>query len=341
MQFKTWVLLNKKIGGNSQAIGLAESLSSSYFIQKLEYKKYSQILQYFSFSCFYSLQNKTKESIYKEFEKNKPDIIISAGNAASSVALALKSKSKNHSKIIQIMRSNHSLDLFDFVVLPSHDKISDYNNRNNIIRSIGSLSRKIDDTYYTAEEVKILDEYVTKNTNNIIAFLIGGVVKSYRFSNQFILNIVNSILKLASQRSDHLLFILFSRRTEQKVKYFLQNSLAGKFNNIIFYDCENEKINPYNWLLIRSRYLIVTADSISMCSEVASLGKPLYIMQDDFFASIKHLYFLQQLIDLNIAKKFNFDKVDELKYYYYVPLNEMKRVGNIIKKRLNSFSMLN
>ncbi len=88
--------------------------------------------------------------------------------------------------------------------------------------------------------------------------------------------------------------------------------------------------NPYIAMLAKAKYIISTADSISMCSEAASSGKPLYIFCPSNFNSSKHKIFVKKLVELKIARMFD-KSVTKLEEYSYPPLDEAGRVAEIIK----------
>ena len=45
----------------------------------------------------------------------------------------------------------------------------------------------------------------------------------------------------------------------------------------MIYDTDGNLPNPYPGIIGEGEYIITTADSISMCSEAASTGKPIYV----------------------------------------------------------------
>ena len=68
-----------------------------------------------------------------------------------------------------------------------------------------------------------------------------------------------------------------------------------------------------------------------MCSEAASTGHPLYIYTPERFASKKHKYFTQQLIDLGIARAIG-AKSPALQEYNYTALDEVSKVAKAVKE---------
>ena len=164
-------------------------------------------------------------------------------------------------------------------------------------------------------------------------------------------------------------FISFSRRTPQAVKSIIKNNMlastiiydpnedtgytvdtskvgsqiSGKpaeriiireHRRVPKFDVPNLEVstvyNPYIAMLANAKYIISTADSISMCSEAASSGKPLYIFCPASFNSSKHKIFIKQLVEQKIARIFD-ESVISLEEYSYKPLNEAERVAEIIK----------
>ena len=85
------------------------------------------------------------------------------------------------------------------------------------------------------------------------------------------------------------LFITFSRRTPHNVKEYFQEKFP--WPNIC-YDPESGEPNPYPAILGSAEFIVSTPDSISMCSEAASTGKPIYIYRPDNFTLKKHKFWI-------------------------------------------------
>jgi mitochondrial fission protein ELM1 len=160
--------------------------------------------------------------------------------------------------------------------------------------------------------------------------MVGGNTKNYEFSNNDAI-LLSSLLSKISSNHSLPVFISFSRRTSWQVKQIIRANFTSP--NII-YDPEEEKFNPYFCMLGCADYIISTADSISMCSEAASSGKPLYIFLPDDFKSKKHRAFIQQLINLGIARKLD-SSISLLEDYPYKPLYEVEKISEIIKSNIH------
>ena len=122
------------------------------------------------------------------------------------------------------------------------------------------------------------------------------------------------------------LMVTASRRTGDKNRKILQNSLQD--TSAYIWNGTGE--NPYFGFLAWADYILVTADSVSMLSEAATTGKPVYIIPmeggaprlDKFHALLK---------DKGIARDFN----GTLELWGYTPLNDSGLVADAIRQHIN------
>lgn len=317
---KIWVLVDHIVGHANQAIELAELLGEKYEIKQIEYNFFAK-LPNFLLSLFPIF---VKKSILAKLKsETTPDLIISSGRRTASLAVYLKKLSKGKSKLIQIMRPDLDPKEFALIILPQHDKFN--YTLPNIIRIIGALTNVRDKLSKMSGEF----ESAYPDIKKYIAVIIGGSTKNYTFTMEHAKLFQQ---KLSSVENNHSLplFISFSRRTPENVKnYFRQNFPRPH----IIYDPTDDGMNPYPAMLQNAEFVILTTDSISMCSEVASTGKPLYVFSMPDFNSKKHNFFIQQLVDLGIARRLEVN-TSYLEKYTYEPLSEINKVADIIKDRV-------
>jgi mitochondrial fission protein ELM1 len=128
------------------------------------------------------------------------------------------------------------------------------------------------------------------------------------------------------------LFISFSRRTTKDMKRALCQEFQWPH---IIYDPEKHlDHNPYPGMMGVCSFIISTCDSVSMCSEAAASGKPLYIVcPTKQNTAQKHMYFVQQLVDLGIARILS-DDIDILSHYEYSPLREAEKIARYVKENV-------
>lgn len=316
-----WILADDRPGTFSQSIGLAQELGYDYKKINLSYNIFAKLPNIILNGSALSLKAPKSLKNPEYF----PKIIISAGRRSANIALYLKEKSQNQSKIIQIMHPNLNLNKFDFVILPKHDNI--HKTSNNIITTIGALTKtNADDIKKSQEHFKELAQF----KKPIITVLVGGSSKKTEFNSQSAVKLVNIIDKIANNMAASLV-ILNSRRTSNEITNIIKTNLTCNFT---FFDYkEIVDNNPYLALLGYSDYFIVTGDSISMISECASTGKSLYIFDEKNISTAKHRAFHKSLFEEDYAKKLQ--ETDFLEANPPKKLQETSRIAQIIKDKIS------
>lgn len=316
---KILVLIDSRTGGANQALELAQQLGELYDVEQVQYNLFAKLPNYLL--SFFPIH--VKRSILKRLRHKKiPEIIISSGRRTAALAIYLKKISKNV-KIIQIMRPYLDYKEFEFIILPQHDSFP--KETDNVIRVVGALSHAKSNYLKTGSD---FNNYYPDMTR-FIAVIIGGSTKNQKMTLEDIKPMADALFTISENHALPL-FISFSRRTPRNVKDYFYKKFTWPHN---IYDTESNRPNPYPAILYNADYIVCTMDSISMCSEAASTGKPLYIFNPPNFKLKKHKIFVQYLVDFGKAKFFDI-KANYLKKYKYSPLDEMGKVVNIIKKRL-------
>lgn len=318
---EVWILADNRPGTFLQSIGLAEELRLEYKIITLSYSFFSLLPNFLLSNSLLripaDIRNKIKVFGYL------PKIIISAGRRSAPIALALKAQSQNQSKIIQIMNPNLNFAKFDFVILPKHDEVAEQK-YSNLITTVGSLTRidekRISDEYEKSPELK-------KITQPKIALLIGGPSKKTEFKKSDAENLA-AISSHIAKNMDATLLVLTSRRTNLELTKTINEKLDCDFE--MFDWNKIGATNPYLAIVGAADFFIVTGDSVSMISECASTGKPLYIFDQNKISSPKHRRFHQNLFSENYAKKLLND-CQFLEIFSQKKLQETRRVASLIR----------
>ena len=307
-----WVLTDDRTGNAVQAISLAQKLDMDFEIKYLEYNIFSRLPNFLLCRSDIYITDKTKQSLQTD---HPPDLIIAAGRRAAGIAVYLKNYYGNI-KLIQIMKPDIDTSLFDLIVLPQHDVFEDSNN--NIIRTIGSI-------HNIPARIEKLQNPAPMNS--FIGVLIGGNTKEYQFNEHDAIELA-TILENATESRGIPAFITFSRRTPDILKKLFVHKFTSP--HVIYDPTIKKEDNPYLSILKYAQFLILTCDSVSMCSEAASTGHPLYIYMPERFTSRKHKYFTQQLVDLGIAQTIT-KKSPPLQKYSYTPLLEVNKIAKAVK----------
>ncbi len=321
-----WVLADDRPGNYSQAVGLAEELDCAHKIVNISYGSFAILPNLFLRSSVRGLSKGVKESL--ENLDHYPKMIIAAGRRTAPIALYLKKKSGNKTKIVQIMNPGISHKKFDFIILPRHDRIK--KSFTNVIRSLGALT-KINESAVDYEVKKFKDKLDLDSKKKKIVLLVGGKGKKTKFDSKSIGALSGRVAKVV-KNMDAQLVVLSSRRTTKKMIDGLINNFTKSGLDYTFFDYNklSKEENPYLALVGVADYFIVTGDSVSMISEVCSTSKPVYIFDDAKISSKKHKKFHKCLLLEKYVQELNND-VDKLKKINSKKLDETVRIAKIIK----------
>ncbi len=304
-----WLLTEGAHGMISQVEGLASAMNATFDHKTVKLKNIFKLIPP-------KFSPKSK-SIFNFSELTKsvnslPDYLISCGRKSVIPNIVLKSYFKNfynhNIKNIHIQDPKISSNNFDYVIVPEHDNPV---KGNNIIKSVGALH------YVTEKEVE--------NSNHeeklVVTIILGGPNKYYLFSEN---EIEKFIIKITQTKNNITkINIIGSRRTP----FQLFENIKKKFNTNIFnYDFSLKKEN-YLKLMSEASHIVVTSDSISMISEAAITGKPIYVVE---LIKSKNDYRFQRFVNL-FEKLGIIRKLDQtLDNWTYEKLYETKRIANLI-----------
>ncbi len=340
-----WVLADDRPGNYLQAVGLAEAIAklvpAKIEIKKINYNFLAKLPNFLKIDGLMGVDSLSRNSLLINNSPNslcgngKPDIIISAGRKTAPINLFLKKYYQAFSKVVAVQIMNPDLNpiqfaKFDFVILPSHDKggHDKGGEQKNVLRIVGALTR-IDDQLLYDEYQKFASE-LDKISSPKIALLVGGSSKKGKFDAQIAQDLGKLVSKIANNMKANLL-ILNSRRTGEEITEILDKNLRCQTPQTkSFFKWKNANWeNPYLAVLKVADFIIATGDSISICSEICSLGKPIYIFNPEKICAKKHLQFHQDLFDQNFAKKIE-PTTQKLENYLPNKLNETNRIAKEI-----------
>lgn len=314
---KVWVLVDNRAGNSKQAIAMAEILGVSYKTKKIKYNIFAKLPNFLKFG-FVGLTAASKKTL-----NGKPDIVISAGRRTASIAVAIKKRTG--AKIIQIMYPGLSIEKVDVLVLPNHDKKPHEQFLSKTLFIHGALTHNSSDAIKS--QVKLWDEVFKEYSRPLIGVLLGGKSKSTNFTKVNAKNLARMLIGMA-ESSGGALLITTSRRTPKKSIEELQLHLNGRKDIPYYlynYHADGAK-NPYLALLGMSDKIIVTGDSVSMCSEAIQTAKPVYVFADENMIGKKHRKYLDHLFDTGLASPL---------FNSYRPFKPKKSIGNeLLKKKI-------
>lgn len=320
-----WILADDRPGTASQSIGLAQQIGIPFKIIHLNYSFLAKLPNFFLTESLLRLKCDSAKNL--KSQNYFPRLIISAGRRSAPIALHLKNKSAQKSKVIQIMNPNLDFKKFDLVVLPKHDGFLE-KDFPTLKTTIGALT-KINDEVVAAEKERFAP-WFSEIEKTKIALLVGGSSKSTKFDKNSAIALAKEVSEIA-KNMDATLLVLNSRRTGAEISQAIESNLNCDFR---FYDWEKTKNNnPYLAILGVADFFVITGDSVSMISECCSTGKPVYVFDEKNISSPKHRKFHEDLFAENFAKIFS-SEILKLENFSSKRLQETKRIALIIRDQI-------
>ena len=310
LELKALLLTQGMHGMISQVEGLAKVLGLSYKHQKIELKS------------FWNLLPPKISPISENLVKNKfvcdCKVIISCGRKSVIPSIALKKRLGNQIFNIHIQDPKISLKHFDLIISPEHDNLKG----DNVINTTGAIH------YLTKKEIADNSQYLEiekDKRRELVAFIIGGPNKYYKYSEKQIHELFNRVKTLFTPDKFKIIVVPSYRTPENILK------IAFNTFNVDHHVVKTIDKKAYLSALAISNYIVVTCDSTSMISEAAMTGKPVYIaMMRSSKPAGRFKKFYSQLGNLGITRELE----NSVESWSYNKLNEVNRIAPIVKARM-------
>ena len=248
----------------------------------------------------------------KKKKNHIPDFIISCGRISAPYSLIYK-KFNKECKVFHILDPYFLRNRFDKILIPSHD-FQKFSNSSNVLEFLGTFVSKRKLLNKDLNNYKEL-----KSSKNIIACLVGGDGKSSKLIIPEINDLVEKVNLIDSRYS---VVYCFSRRTSVITK-----KIISKRKKIDHFCYDYQDKDPYWFLINNSTHFIVTQDSVSMISDAAFTGRPVYVVK---IKNIKKK--IKKFVD-NLEKKGVIKYFDgEIFSWKYEKINESKRIAKVLEK---------
>ncbi len=264
------ILSDGRTGAQNRSLGVAEMLGiKDPEVVTLTPKYSSKLLRLLPVSWLYEDYDRLVRDV-RDY-----DVVITAGYQISRVLSALK---KNDPRLfaVVLMRPAGSAKHFDVVAVEQHDR---YPAANNVVVTLGAPNR------ITREKLALEADRWRKRLSHVrgtkIAVLVGGTSKRSRFGVEDARALVRELSSVLKESGAGIL-LTTSRRTGKDVTEALESTLkTSGIEHFMWSPEEGGRDNPYLAYLALADAVVVTADSVSMVSEAASAGKPVYLWGDE------------------------------------------------------------
>ena len=284
---KIWILADDRAGNVNQLLGIAEQIGEPFVRKDIRYDQWVKLPNLLRGRTLLGLDQKAKKTIKGPW----PDVVLSAGRRSFPVARYIRKKSGNKTQIVQLMNPGQAgFKEAALIVLPAHDAYR--GSAKNVMTVTGSPHRISKVMLADAHDkwTKTLGQYPHKR----ISLIVGGATKNKPFTVEMARQLVWEVKALDPGS----VLVTTSRRTPKEVVELLEKELPRP---LYFYRFGDEGDNPYFGLLAMADEIVVTGDSMSMCSESCAVGVPVHIFAPDDMMSPKHQRFHKTLYQKGYA----------------------------------------
>lgn len=280
MSKTVWILADDRAGNVNQLLGVAEALKWPFECKNIRYNTYVRLPNIIRGASLIGLDVASQKQIQSPW----PDVVLSAGRRSFPVARYIKKQNHGQTKIVQLMNPGPSqMRYADLIVLPEHDR---YRGNNSYVMTIAGTPNRV--TADILKQARLKWQDVLSGPQPIVSVIVGGATKNKPFT----LDMAALLVRRVTALNPGTVCVTTSRRTPTDVVVFLRENLP-KIG--FFYVFGDSGENPYFGLLACADILVVTGDSMSMCSECCATGKPVYLFAPDEMMSDKHKRFHQTL----------------------------------------------
>lgn len=301
-----WVVTEGMAGTENQCLGVAEALGLQPEVKRIGLRQPWKALSPW-------LGMETGLAFTTPLAPPWPDLLITSGRKAVAASRYIKRQSDGRTFTVHIQDPRIAPSAFDLLAVPAHDPARGP----NVITTTAAPNRITD---LNLELARARFPHFEKIKGPRVAVLIGGSSRAYTMTA--------AIMKTLSERLRALdagLMITTSRRTGAENESILRETL--KDSRAYLWDGRGE--NPYLGLLAWADYILVTADSVSMLSEAASTGKPVYIIGLEG-GGARLDAFHENVTRAGIARIFE----GTLENWAYEPLRDSERIAGVIRRQL-------
>lgn len=258
-----------------------------------------------------------KDKIYLT-EIESPDLVISCGRKSVIPSILLK---KKNPKIFTIHVQDPKVRFknFDAIVAPEHDGLKG----DNIYTSKGAIH------YLTESEIIKSKTYLHDKikSDKIVSLILGGPNKYYKFNKDQLIKIFNKIKSDFVSKGYKIIVIPSMRTPKESI------DIAAKEMGECGYVVKKVDKQAYLSAYALADYIVVTCDSISMISEAATSGKPIFLAHmKEKRNNYRFKKFFEQFKKMGIVR----DLGEEIETWSYNKHNEAQRIAFELKNKIEN-----
>jgi uncharacterized protein len=312
---RIWVLADDRPGNVAQAVGVAEALDEPFLVKEVRYTRWGRLHNVLRGDSRRGLTRVCRKTL----EPPWPSLVIGAGRRTAPLARWFKRKFGT--RLVQIMDPGWpGRDDFDLIATPVHDALPP---RPNVIHTLGSCHRVVPELL--AAERARWEERLAALPRPYLLLVVGGATKEYGFGAARGEELAQQLAALHRKLGGAIL-VTTSRRTTPDLEQAVLRGIPQPH----FVHCWREGTeNPYLALVAIADAIVVTGDSMNMCSEACANGGPVYIFSPPGLVNAKHARLHQLLYERGLARPLGGDTTP----WTHPPLNAALDVADEIRAR--------
>ncbi len=315
IQNMAWVLTDGSIGMENQSLAVAEAVGLPITIKRVTtLKPWKWLPRQLRFGAL-----KRIDPNGDQLQPPWPRLLVTTGRHSIPLSIAIRELSGSATFTVHIQNPKTPFSKFDLVTAPIHDAISGP----NVVITMGAPHRVTPEKLAAPFDAPLLKQHPDL-PRPLIAVLLGGTSKAFKFSNEKALDLGRKLHQI-SKASGGTLLVTPSRRTPDQVVDILKTELVGRSH--IIWDGTGD--NPYFAFLGAADYLIVTGDSVNMVTEAAGTGKPVYVFHLEGHSS-RFDEFHKQMERHGATRELS----DVLESWSYEPVNDTEKIAEKIRSSL-------
>lgn len=262
-----WVVSDGTKGMEVQSIGLAKKMDVDLRYLLIDPPRLLRSFPYLALIPGWPLP----EILHNASRDGWPDLVITTGRRMAGLSILIRRHAKGRTKTIHIQDPHLSPALFDYLIVPSHDRLRG----GNVVVTTGSLNGLSTDHIQRAGAA--LSSDIRSLPKPILAVMTGGSNRRYQVTWQDY-EALGEFMATAARSIGASLVFVPSRRSLDQAGDAIRQVLGQQTSSPIpFFIWDGEDDNPYPGILDLADAIIVTSDSVNMTSEACFSGKPVYI----------------------------------------------------------------
>ena len=263
---KIWILTGHKTGDNAQVLRAAGAMGLPFEVKRLLPRPGEETAKPRVEPSLHMVDASRSDTLSPPW----PDLVVTIGRSLSLAALWIRQQSGGKTRLALFNAPKGERDAFDLIVVPAYYTIAD----GPRVCRIGLPLIAADPERIAAAREAFAPAFGALE-RPLHVMLLGGDMGQRKLDPDFALSTLTTMQLGFARRGT--IYVSTSRRTPAAAADAISAALRPQ--DRLYRWSPDAAANPYLALLAHGDSFTVTADSLSMLTEVARLGKPLAIAE--------------------------------------------------------------